>query len=481
MQPHARRATLPAKTVIIGLLILVSCAIGDAASPPNYKSFGRKQDIKYRPDPNELMSIWIAYVAQGDGLLIQLPRKYNYNRGNAEAGTETSERIDILIDGGPHKGNRRSRMESFLLELYESPVTIEHAVITHHDADHVEGLTDMLSRESVGIESIYHNGLASYRIGVRNFEDDTGNDVAVVKHEKKKKSKSRGMAFFDQDAGRDGDWWKLDDNYLIDTKAELKKRLKNDELHEVYENLARAVIDKKEPIRVQTFRRCSWGKPFINERESEIDRGVDLEGITFKLLWPLEHTLDYGDWGKTINGNSLTFRLDYGDFSMLFTGDHNGESEKKLVKRLGKKNRLAFLDVDVLKVPHHGSKDGYLEFFQGLTAGSQGRRIRSVLSVASMGKTGLATYGHPSSKIVRWLGGPHRVYHTLIHEKTFTDSDTDSKTKREKMCELSHILIETDGKWFRVVEVHKEGGNVNAPPTVPKTGRSHGTRWIQAK
>jgi hypothetical protein len=51
MQPHARRATLPAKTVIIGLLILVSCAIGDAASPPNYKSFGRKQDIKVPSGP----------------------------------------------------------------------------------------------------------------------------------------------------------------------------------------------------------------------------------------------------------------------------------------------------------------------------------------------------------------------------------------------------------------------------------------------
>ena len=49
------------------------------------------------------------------------------------------------------------------------------------------------------------------------------------------------------------------------------------------------------------------------------------------------------------------------------------------------------------------------------------------------------------------------------------------------MKEYTHILIETDGEWFRIVELpDAEPELIGNPPTVAKTKRGNGTRWIKA-
>ena len=56
------------------------------------------------------------------------------------------------------------------------------------------------------------------------------------------------------------------------------------------------------------------------------------------------------------NNNSVIVRIDYGDFSMLFTGDAEEEQRDWLVG-----NHPALLDVDVLKASHHGADNGVLD------------------------------------------------------------------------------------------------------------------------
>ena len=53
---------------------------------------------------------------------------------------------------------------------------------------------------------------------------------------------------------------------------------------------------------------------------------------------------------KDLNNNSLVFKLQYGDFSMLFTGDIEAKAEHALVKHYSSE-----LHSTVLKVAHHGS------------------------------------------------------------------------------------------------------------------------------
>ncbi|MDJ0982344.1 MAG: hypothetical protein QNI94_12005, partial [Kiloniellales bacterium] len=77
-----------------------------------------------------------------------------------------------------------------------------------------------------------------------------------------------------------------------------------------------------------------------------------------------------------------------------------------------------------------------------------------------------------------WLGGPTRNYHTYIHEDPFTWSEMAGEAARLNMAERSHVLLETDGTCFRVVEVQEAGDAGWTPPGVRETGEGHGTRWI---
>ena len=461
-----RQSDLKKPIFAAGLLVLILCVPWAWGVPPNYKSFPRKQRTVYQPNPDDLMRIWTVYVGQGDGLFIQLPPKCNYDPDLKNGDSTCTETMDILVDGGSHYDKNATRMEAFLKNLYEAPILIEYAVITHHDSDHVKGLTHILKGKSVSVEAIYHNGLASYRRGKRGFSNSTTAAEAV--RDISGGQLVRGMAFLEPDDDDQGK--KLREDYLINTKQELQQRLNNDEFQGVYDELANAVVDKEDPIEVRVFQRCVENGSFIEEREAQLNRGVDLAGIEFKLIWPLERARKYGGWSETINGNSVTFRLDYGDFSMLFSGDHNERSEEKLIEHLDDANELDILNVDVLKVPHHGSSHAYEPFF---------RLVQPVLSVASMGTIGFSTsWKHPSTEVIRWLGGAHRVYHTFIHERPFKWGDLTTQKARQAMHEFSHILIETDGKWFRIVEVYLDE---ISPKTVRETKRSNGTLWVECR
>jgi len=86
-----------------------------------------------------------------------------------------------------------------------------------------------------------------------------------------------------------------------------------------------------------------------------------------------------------VNNASIVSRLDYGNFSVLFTGD----AEKEVQQQLVDKN----IYVDVLKVAHHGSENGLLEDFLTVT--------RPAVAVISVGAKN--TYGHPAQSTINLL------------------------------------------------------------------------------
>lgn len=76
-------------------------------------------------------------------------------------------------------------------------------------------------------------------------------------------------------------------------------------------------------------------------------------GLEIEILYP---EVEFAE--KDIdnpNNTSIVFRVDYGYFSMLFTGDAECEEQEKI---LGQD-----LDIEVLKVPHQGAKDAACEEF----------------------------------------------------------------------------------------------------------------------
>ena len=105
--------------------------------------------------------------------------------------------------------------------------------------------------------------------------------------------------------------------------------------------------------------------------------------VKITILYPLSplknKTID------NLNNASIVNRLDYKDFSVLFTGD----AEKEVQQKLLAKNIFA----DVLKVPHHGSSTGLTEDFLKI--------VRPAIAVIEVGKDN--KYGHPAASTINIL------------------------------------------------------------------------------
>ncbi len=103
--------------------------------------------------------------------------------------------------------------------------------------------------------------------------------------------------------------------------------------------------------------------------------------LTLNILYPKD-TVAKELYGGDENNNSLVIRLDYKDTSILFTGDIEGPVEQYLVKG-------GLPSIDILKVPHHGSKTSSTQAFLEALSPNIG-----VIQVGSN------SFGHPSPEVL---------------------------------------------------------------------------------
>ena len=128
-------------------------------------------------------------------------------------------------------------------------------------------------------------------------------------------------------------------------------------------------------------------------------RGGDVwrtdDGVTFRFYGPTGPYIS--GTRNDINNNSLVFRVEYGNFRMLFTGDAGAETEQRLLERDDD------LRADVLKVGHHGSAYGTTPAFV--------RAVAARAAIISVGRNNL--FGHPAPTTLETLAGSGaRVYRT---------------------------------------------------------------------
>jgi competence protein ComEC len=103
-------------------------------------------------------------------------------------------------------------------------------------------------------------------------------------------------------------------------------------------------------------------------------------------FWCLNPT----DVTESGNAASMVLYMEYQDFSMLLTGDLEGEGEKSVVALL---RSNAITGISVLKVAHHGSKNSTKEEFL--------RQCSPAVAVISCGEHN--TYGHPHKETLERL------------------------------------------------------------------------------
>jgi competence protein ComEC len=88
--------------------------------------------------------------------------------------------------------------------------------------------------------------------------------------------------------------------------------------------------------------------------------------------------------GNETNANSIVLRLDYGEFSMLFMGDAEHQTEQRML------SKDLDLKAKILKVAHHGSKYATSEDFV--------KRVKPEAAIISDGAWN--RYGHPAQAVL---------------------------------------------------------------------------------
>lgn len=107
--------------------------------------------------------------------------------------------------------------------------------------------------------------------------------------------------------------------------------------------------------------------------------------ISLYVLWPSDDMLE--DRLDDVNEYSLILHYKEGLFDMLLTGDAPPRVLTSIEESIDGE------DIEVLKVPHHGSREGLTETFLS--------RVSPELSVISVGETN--RYDHPSDDILDML------------------------------------------------------------------------------
>ncbi len=170
-----------------------------------------------------------------------------------------------------------------------------------------------------------------------------------------------------------------------------------------------------------------WGEPrrtqvltrqFVSAHNCDSDKHwlikdqVNQAGIDVWLLGIKPLAVD------KLSGNNLScvLLLSYGDTQILLTGDIEAEREQQLLEHPRLKHPLLKDGVDVLMVPHHGSKTSSTPYFLN--------KLSPDLAVVSAGY--LSRYGHPSSTVVtRYQQRDIDLVNTAQHGSVLIDVDAE--------------------------------------------------------
>jgi beta-lactamase superfamily II metal-dependent hydrolase len=350
-------------------------------------------DVVIPQTDNRVLKVNFVDVQQGDGAVIEAP-----------------DGKVILVDGGDNPLFARYLAARFRDTGRDNPKAIDCILVTHGDADHFAGLTEIFKSEVnpeprkrlfIAPARVYHNGL------VKRPSTDAN----------KKKTPEKKLL---------GPTVLVDGETILTGLVDRLLDVPDPEMNLPFRQWKEALAAWDERGGIQ-FRRLSFGQndafDFFNRDDLEISvlgpiltekggvTGLKFLGNPPKGPRTGHESLDPGGAGfkgfsasHTINGHSIVFRLRYGGFSYLFAGDLNDEAGRILAgkHRMGEIN----LRAEVFKVPHHGSADFSGAFLQAAAP---------VVSVVSSGdESARKEYIHPRATLMGALGRHSRAAEPLI-------------------------------------------------------------------
>ena len=365
----------------------------DAYICPTKSSGIKPADVVIPRENNRVLKVNFVDVQQGDGAVIESP-----------------DGKIILVDGGDNQMFARYLASRYRGTSKEAPKEIDCILVTHGDADHFVGLTQIFKSEEnreprkrlfIAPKRVYHNGLVKRPETDENGQKRT--DVELL-----------------------GPTVKVDGETIITGLVDDLIGVPDKDMNRNFKGWKEALSTWNNRSVIE-FRRLSFGQDdafdFFNDGDRKISvlgpfltekggvKGLKFFGNPPKGPHIGHESLDLSQEGfkgfsasHTINGHSIIFHLRYGGFSYLFTGDLNDEAGRRLAWK--QQNGEINLRSEVFKVPHHGSADFSGAFFQ---------MVSPIISIVSSGdESAKKEYIHPRATLMGVLGRHSRVDEPLV-------------------------------------------------------------------
>lgn len=415
------------------------------------KSSGIKIEKITRPrKDNRVLKVNVVDVQQGDGTVIESP-----------------DGKIILVDGGDNQMFARYLAGRFRGTTITNPREVECIIVTHGDADHFAGLTEIFTSETnkekrkrlfMQPKRVYHNGIVKRPTTVNKMNVPETKQLGPTKTVDGRLFlvglEDDLLAVADADMNEPFRKWKQAlSQYNSRKNVEIRRLQFGDDNAFAFFNNGDLRIEVLGPLVTTVSEKPALrflGNPPKGPRIGHESLSVKEEG--FKG-YSASHT---------INGHSIVFRLIYGGFSYLFSGDLNDEAGRFLARE---HNRGSLnLKSEVFKAPHHGSADFSGAFFQA---------VSPVVSVVSSGdENARKEYIHPRATLMgalgKWARGPEPLILVtelvaFFKEEKWCRSVDDQEYKRRgpfygfSRTSYGIVKTRTDGKRLFV---YTDSGNI---------------------
>jgi beta-lactamase superfamily II metal-dependent hydrolase len=350
-------------------------------------------DIFIAPEDSKILTIDFVDVQQGDGCVVESP----------------SGKV-LLVDGGENQMFARYLAARYRGTSAAKPREIEAIVVTHGDADHFSGLTQIHRSEQnvtpakrlfIHPKRIFHNGIfkrpSQDANGKRRGDKQLLNDIVEHDGETYLLPLADGITQVDrQNLNREFVAW-------VDAIEAWRQRGQIIEQRLAFGVQGAFDFLKEDGVEVQVLGPLTatvGGNPALRFLGEPPKR---------PMIGHSSQVLDDNQFkgfsaSHTINGHSIVLKLVYGGFSFLLAGDLNDQAERHLVRQHNQGNLN--LRADVLKVPHHGSADFSPAFFEAVGA--------TVSVISSGDESEMKEYIHPRATLVGSLGRYSRAAEPLV-------------------------------------------------------------------
>ena len=319
---------------------------------------------KRPPEPSgKELRVYVLDVGQGDAILILPP-------------VDAPEGKTVLIDAGDEKRGKQV-VEALKAKGVQQ---VDYFVATHAHPDHIGGAAEVFANFKVGM--VLHNDFPPPEVVAAN--------EAAAAAQAGDKRQGRRQQPRQPARGRGGRVVELP---TVKAYNGLKGSAEK----------AGTEFRKAEP-----------------EQKYDLGGGAQLTVLAPQPPFFTREQIASSRNGNESNANSIVMRLDYGDFSMLLTGDAEAQSEERLI------SKELDLEADLLKVAHHGSKYATSENFL--------KRVKAKAAVISMSE--FNRYSHPHQDVLKRLkaAGVSELYRTDLQGEI--EIKTTGKVKDGKLYEV---------------------------------------------